>query len=77
MSMDSARTAWAEDLGLTEVEVEELTLVIEESWRREREDGARRAELPPGDVDAWPLVLEEVGHADLARRVQEIREETP
>lgn len=83
--MDSARTAWAEGMGLPEEQIEALTLVSEEATRQRDYaiagtggHGAQTAlvanlHLPPGDVDEWPAILEEAGLDELAERVREVR----
>ena len=76
MALASERTCWAEGMGLSEEEVEALTLVSEEAGRRERAAGGVASGallLAPYDVDAWPTALEERGWLDLAARVREIR----
>ena len=79
MAMASERTAWAEGLGLTEEQVEELTLVCEEATQRrnnrERIDSNEHWDnlyLPPNDVGAWPAELESHGADDLAERVRAV-----
>jgi len=55
-------------MGLTEEQVEALTLVSEESAARA---GDSRPELPLTDVwGAWPVALEIAGQHDLADRVR-------
>ena len=66
--MDSARTCWAEGKGLSEEQVEDLTLVAEESDRRLGED--RRDSLPRDPCD-WAGTLESLGQEDLAERVRQ------
>lgn len=73
MAMDSARTCWAEGMGLSEENVEALTLISEEASRRAmaNEDRAEVPVLPPGDVwGAWPSELKSFGYHDLADRVR-------
>lgn len=73
MSMDSARTVWAEDSNLDADTVEALTEIAEEARARGLE-----VDLGPRDVfSGWPIELELVGADDLAERVREIDAHRP
>lgn len=67
--MDSARTAWAEGIeGLSEEQIEALTIVSEEAARRGLD-----VDLDPRDAwSSWPPALDDAGADDLADRVREI-----
>lgn len=69
--MAPERTCWAEGVGLTQEQIEALTLISEEVKARGLEVG-----LDPRDVwAAWPPALSEVGAVDLADRVRQIEAE--
>lgn len=62
---DSARTCWAEDMGLCGEAIEALTEIAEEA--------GDDVELDARDVWArWPLALEEADMPELAGRVREL-----
>lgn len=72
MTMDHARTCWAEGTGLDDDTVESLTEIAEEAQRRGLE-----VDLDPRDVwSTWPAELAHAGADDLADRVREIEADT-
>jgi len=74
MALASERTCWAEGLGLTEEQIEALTLIGEEAAAR---NTSRYLDLNPRDVwGAWPPALREAGLADLAERVERLGAES-
>jgi len=66
MTMDHARTCWAEGYGLPDEAIEVLTEIAEEADRR-----VAGIDLATGDLSEWRLRLEEAGLSDLAERVRE------
>ena len=67
-ALASERTCWAEGMGLSDLQVEALTLISEEAAERGLD-----VDLSPHDVWAtWPIALFLAGAADLADRVREI-----
>ena len=70
--MDSARTVWAEEYGLSEGTTETLTEIAEESDRR-ASNGAR-PNLATGDLSQWAAELDTFGYEDLAAQVRDLPE---